>query len=188
VHRIVEHERLPDGAGLRAKGKWAQVRRGRYDLELLLSRFAEWGPAAEEYARRLREAKRYAGPELTYILGLQVSWSADDIVRALEHALEYRAFDARTVERVLQARFRPRTLAEQIASTTRARIQGVMRDHPVSQRPLSSYQTLRTGDSLFAVDREETCDAQEAPVSEEHDETQAISASEESNSPSETSS
>lgn len=184
VHRIVEHERLPDGAGLRAKGKWAHVRRGRYDVELLLSRFAEWGPAAEEYARRLRETKRYAGPELTHILGLQVSWSADDIVHALEHAIEYRAFNARTVERILQARFRPRTLAEQIASTTRARIQDVMRDHPVSQRPLSSYQTLRAGDSMLAEDREEICDAQETPASEaeEHDEAQAISALEESNS------
>jgi transposase len=169
VHRIAEHERLRDGAGLRAKGEWARVRRGRYDIELLLSRFEEWGPAAEEYARRLRETKRYPGPELSLILGLQVSWSADDIVRAIEHALEYRAFDARTVERILQTRFRPRTLEEQIASSTRAHIQHVMRDHPVSQRPLSSYQTLRTGDSRLIDNNEEKCDAQETTTTEETD-------------------
>lgn len=167
VHRIAEHERLRDGAGLRAKGKWAQLRRGRYDIELLSSRFEQWGAVAEEYARRLREAKRYVGPELSHILNLQVTWSADDIVRALKHALEYRAFDAHTVERILQARFRPRTLDQQIASSTRARIQHVMRNHPVSQRPLSSYQTLRAGDALITNNNEERHDAKETTRTEE---------------------
>jgi transposase len=164
VHRIAEHERLPDGAGLRAKGESSRVR-GRYDLELLLARMAAWGPAAEEFARRLRAAKRFAGPELTHILGLQLTWSADDIVSALEHALEYEAYDARAVERVLEARFRPRSLAEQIAASTRARIRDVMRDHPVVQRPLASYQTLRIGDPPLAGRIEEQGDEQETPLS-----------------------
>jgi transposase len=167
VHRIAEHERLADGAGQRAQGEWARVRRGRYDVELLLSRFAEWSPAAEEFARRLRKAKRFAGPELTHILGLLSTWSADDIVRALEHALEYEAFDARAVERILEARFRPRTLAEQIASSTRARIQDVMRDHPVVQRSLATYDTLRTGDPPRAGRNEEEAADEQAPLNSE---------------------
>lgn len=178
VHRVAEHERLPDGAGLRVQGEWARARRCRYDVELLLSRVAAWGPAAEEFARRLREVKRFAGPELTHILGLQVTWSADDIVRALEHALEYEAYDARAVERILEARFRPRTLAEQIASSTRAQIQDVMRDHPVGKRPLASYQTLRTGDPPRAGRHEEPGDEQkpqEPPVSAEPDTSQETS-------------
>ena len=166
VHRIAEHERLRDGAGLRARGE-SQPRRLRYDIELLSSRFEQWGSTAEEYVRRLREAKRYAGPELSYILNLQVTWSADDIVRALEHALEYRAFDAKTVERILQARFRPRTVDEQIASSARARIQHVMRDHPVSQRDLSSYQTLRAGDSPLTDNQEKKCDVEQTTRNEE---------------------
>lgn len=170
VHRIAEHERLPNGAGQRAQGAWARARRGRYDIDLLLARMAEWGPAAEEFARRVRAAKRYPGPELTHIVGLVATWSADDIVRALAHALEYQAYDARAVERILEARFRPRTLAEQIASATRARIQDVMRDHPVAQRPLASYHTLRTGDPPLAGRVQETGDEQgdqAAPVSDD---------------------
>lgn len=183
VHRIAEHERLPDGAGLRARGEWGRARRGRYDIELLTARFAAWSPAAEEFAVRLREAKRFAGPQLSHILGLHTTWSADDIVRALEHALEYEAYDARAVERILEARFRPRTLAEQIASSTRAHIQDVMRDHPVAQRPLASYQTLRTGDPPLAGRHEEQNDEQDEQDEQEEQEEQEDPNGEEPSTP-----
>jgi hypothetical protein len=78
-----------------------------------------------------------------------VTWSADDIVKALEHATAYGAFDARAVERILEARFKPRRLAEQIAEATRRQIRETMKDQPVEQRALSSYETLRTGDGCL---------------------------------------
>jgi transposase len=164
VHRLIEHERLPDGAGLRAKGDNGKRPRGRYDVTLLCERLAAFGPEAEEFAERLRTAKRYPGPELSYILGLQLGWSGDDIAKALGHALKYDAYDAHAVERILQARFRPRTLAQQIAESTRTRISELMRDHPVVQRPLHSYETLRTGDSgLAPPQQQERDDDQEEP-------------------------
>jgi transposase len=172
VHRIAEHERLADGGGLRARGEYERARRGRYDVELLTSRFTAWSPVAEEFARRLRKAKRYAGPQLSYILGLHATWSADDIVRALEHALEYEAYNARAIERILETRFRPRTLAEQIASSTSARIKDVMRDHPVVQRSLTSYQTLRTGDPPLAGRDQEQSDEQEQEQDEQEQDEQ----------------
>ena len=147
LHRIAEHERLPDGAGLRQKGDESKRPRGRYDVTLLAERVAALGPAAEQFAERLRTAKRYPGPQLSYILNLQLTWSGDDLEKALAHALEYDAYEAHAVERILQARFRPRTLAQQIAESTRTRIGELMRDHPVVQRPLCSYETLRTGDT-----------------------------------------
>ena len=42
--------------------------------------------------------KRTPGPELDYILRLQVTWSVDDIVAAIEHATKYGAFDGRSIE------------------------------------------------------------------------------------------
>jgi len=144
IHRLVEHERLPDGAGLRqgAGGR----RRRRYDLILLLERLGAWGEVAETFGQRLRQHKRYPGPELNHILGLQLTWSAEDIVEALHHALRYDAYDARAVERILEARFRPRSLEGQIAASTRTRIRDAMREHPVRQRPLTEYAALREGD------------------------------------------
>jgi hypothetical protein len=165
VHRLAEHERLPDGAGLRAEGEKGKRPRGRYDVTLLCERLSAFGPAAEEFAERLRTAKRYPGPELSYILGLQLGWSGDDIAKALAHALKYEAYDARAVERILQARFRPRSLAQQVADSTRARIGELMRDHPIVQRPLQSYQTLRTGDSgVVPAGGEEQNDDPEKPA------------------------
>lgn len=153
VHSVAELERLPDGAGKTASSD--RKRRGRYDVTLLQERFAAWGPSAEDFATKLRLRKRTPGPELDHILKLQVMWSVDDVVAAIEHATKYGAFDARAVERILEARFRPRRLAEQIADATRSQIRDAMREHPVEQRALSSYETLRVGDGFLREPREE---------------------------------
>lgn len=145
VHSVAEWERQADGAGARVRDP-NRRKKGRYDLTLLIERMTSWGPIAEEFARRLRERRRYPGPDLQHILALQLQWSADDIVKALEHAMGYDAYDARAVERIVAAKFAPRRLAEQIADSTRGRIREVMRDHPVAQRAISTYETLRKGD------------------------------------------
>jgi transposase len=153
VHAIADHARIADGAGQTAASD--RKRRGRYDITLLQERFAAWGPSAEDFATKLRMRKRTPGPELDHILKLQVAWSVDDIVAAIEHATKYGAFDGRAIERILEARFRPRRLAEQIADATRAQIRDAMRDHPVEQRALSTYETLRLGDAPLRDSREE---------------------------------
>ncbi len=153
VHAIADHERIADGAGQTAAND--RKRRGRYDITLLQERLAAWGPAAEDFATKLRLRKRAPGPELDHILKLQLTWSVDDIVAAVEHATKYGAFDGRAVERILEARFSPRRLAEQIADATRAQIRDAMRDHPVEQRALSTYETLRLGDAPLRDSREE---------------------------------
>ena len=153
VHRLAELARIPDGAGQTQQSD--RSKRGRHDVTLLQERLAAWDPAAADFATKLRARKRYPGAELNHIVTLQVTWSVDDIVKALVHAMAYGAFDARAVERILEARFKPRRLAEQIADATRDHLREVMKDHPVEQRALSSYQTLRTGDGCLT---EETRD------------------------------
>lgn len=147
VHRVARYERLPDGARQRTGDDRFGRRRRRYDLILLTDRLTAWGEVAADFTHRLRSHKRYAGPELNHILELQLTWSVDDIVGALEHAMRYEAYDARAVQRILEARYAPRTLAEQVAESTRSRIRDAMQDHPVGIRPLSSYTSLRRGDA-----------------------------------------
>ena len=153
VHLIAQHARIRDGAGQTAASE--RKRRGRYDITLLQERFAAWGPSAEDFATKLRLRKRTPGPELDHILRLQVTWSVDDIVAAIEHATKYGAFDGRAVERILEARFSPRRLAEQLAAATRIQIRDAMRDHPVEQRALSTYEALRLGDGPLRDWRQE---------------------------------
>jgi transposase len=146
AQRLVEHERLADGAGVRLPPLASGHRPRRYDVECLLRRIAEWGDTAADFARRLKEAQRYAGLELTRLLNLQLEWSLDDLVAAMRHALDYRCYEVRAVLRILDARFTPRRLEAVIAESTRRRIQEVMKAHPVHSRPLGSYDSLTKGD------------------------------------------
>jgi hypothetical protein len=144
VHRLAEHQRLPDGAGIRPADP--NPHRRRYDLTLLLERLGEWGEIAQAFGKRLQQKRRYSAAELSYILGLQMRWSADDIVQALAHAMSYDAYEARSIERILDARFPPRTLQSQIDDSARNRIRELMQRNPVQQRSLTDYGALRTGD------------------------------------------
>jgi len=63
-----------------------------------------------------------------------------------DHAMLYRALDAAAVERILRARFAPRTLGEQIAQRTKEHVRTIMQGNPVEQRPLSFYSALADGD------------------------------------------
>ena len=148
VHRIAVHQRLAPGAGIRPDHPWVP-KRGRYDIERLISSLAAWGPAAEAFARQLRERKRYSGSELSHLLGLRAQWSADDILGAIAHATGYQAYEVKAVERILVASYTPRRLAEQIADASRRQIQERMLDHPVRQRGLDAYPVLRTGDAAL---------------------------------------
>jgi transposase len=144
ARRLIEHERLPDGA--RIKLNPPHVRKVRYDLDALVERLAGWGERAEAYARGLRAARRYAGPQLVRLLQLQIDWSVDDVVAAMDQAMTYRCFDVAAVQRILETRYSPRRFEDHIADSTRQRIQEVMKDHTVTPRPLSTYTALRDGD------------------------------------------
>lgn len=149
VHRIAVHQRMASGAGIRPDHPWVG-KRGRYDIERLIASLAAWGPAAETFARQIREHKRCSGSELSHLLGLRAQWSADDILGAVTHAAQYQAYEVKAVERILAARYTPRRLAEQIADASRRQIQERMLDHPVRQRGLDAYDVLRTGDAALA--------------------------------------
>ncbi|MFQ5600467.1 MAG: IS21 family transposase, partial [Candidatus Krumholzibacteriia bacterium] len=144
ARRLIEHERLPTGA--RIKLPPLHAKRVRYDLDELGERVGLWGEVAAAFAAGVRRARRYPGPELVRVLQLNVNWSADDIVAAMEHAINYRCYEVGKLGRILEARFTPRRFEDVIAESTRARIHEVMKAHPVTPRPLASYETLEKGD------------------------------------------
>ena len=145
VHRIIEYDRIPDGAGLdTGHGK----RKQRHDLGLLADRVAQWGCESAEFVRNLRVHHRCPGPHMAHLLHLQMEWSLDDIVAAIHHAIQYGAYNANAVERILNARFVPRKLLDQVADATRAQVKKAMDDHPVVQRGLDEYESLKMGDPM----------------------------------------
>ncbi|MGE3376562.1 MAG: IS21 family transposase [Vicinamibacteria bacterium] len=150
ARRVGEHERLP--AGARVKLEPESAKRVRYDVDELVARVGAWGEGAAVFAARVRERRRCAGAELVRVLQLQVSWSLDDLVEAMQHATSYGCYEVTKLQRILEARFTPRRFEEQIAEASRERIQGVMKQHPVSLRPLTAYDALSRGDRALSSD------------------------------------
>ena len=153
ARRLIEHQRLPEGAGIKLDPP--HVRRVRYDVDELALRVGQWGEVARAFAAGVRAHRRCAGAELVRLLQLQIDWSPEDIVAAMEQALAYDCFELARVQRILELRFSPRRFMDSIAEATRRRIHEVMKENPVGQRPIADYEVLQTGDRALEGPAEE---------------------------------
>lgn len=139
---IVRHERAPKGARMTLPG--ADIHRlktSRYGLESVQTQFLELGEHAEEFLRGLKESQpKNAGFHARTILHLKERYHCDDISRALAHACRYHAYDGKALERILSARFQPRSLEairnERAADELRKALP------KIEQRSLAEYSVL----------------------------------------------
>jgi transposase len=135
---VASHERAPDGLGkmmenpLHRKSKHI-----RYGLEPVREAFLAFGEEAEAFLNGLKNINpRNPGFQARYILSLKEKYASTDILSALAYATRYRAFDAKTVERVLYAKAKPRTLESFRNEKARKRLENLPK---VRQRPLEEY-------------------------------------------------
>jgi transposase len=139
---IIRHERAPKGAGITLPG--ADIHRlktGRYGLESVLEQFLALGEPAEDFLRGLKESQsKNAGFHARSILHLKERYHCDDISSALAHAGRYHAYDCKALERILTARFQPRSLEairnERAADELRKALP------KIEQRSLAEYAVL----------------------------------------------
>jgi hypothetical protein len=145
ARRLVEHERLADGAKIQL-AQLPGMRRPRGDVDQLLVQLAQWHEDALAFARAVRERSRQAAAQLARLVMLQGQWNREDVLKAMRHAMGYACFDVAAVERILLARYTPRSLPEAIAERSLEQIRQLMKDHPVPRRSVNSYPCLRRGD------------------------------------------
>ncbi len=145
VEILARHERGPRNSRLYIPPPQKLTRPRRRPVGELLACFETWGQSAHQFARCIQQRKRYAAVELAHLLELRTSYSAEDILRAIQHASRYGAYDAGSVERILQATAKPRTLEDLIAENARHRIRQSMASSPVTQRGLAAYARLLSG-------------------------------------------
>lgn len=140
LHVVARHQRKPDGA--RAKEELPEHRRDkkvRYGLEPTRETFEGLGSGAPAFLAGLAERHpRNGGFHARRILLLREHYHSDDIHRALEHAQRYQAFDCVAVERIVRARYRPRTLEETVKHKASEQLRAVL--PRIAQRPLADYQ------------------------------------------------
>jgi hypothetical protein len=138
---IAHHERKPMGAcqtvedpNHRKSGKV------RYGLEPVKETFLALGDSAPDFLKGLKDRHpHHCGFQARYILRLKEHYHCQDIHTALVHAARYYAFDAKTVERILKARFRPRPL-EFVSSRSVSQSLALLPE--VKQRSLDQYSAL----------------------------------------------
>ncbi|MCP4756910.1 MAG: IS21 family transposase [Proteobacteria bacterium] len=139
---VAGHERLLPGAGKTSEKSEHRISsRIRYGLEPVKDAFLQIGEAAEYFLKGLKEDyPRNCGHHARLVLNMKERYHTEAINRALEHATRYHAFDANTIERILKAKARPRTL-ESIVNEKASSI--LKKNLPeIRQRSLDEYSLL----------------------------------------------
>ena len=113
------HELAPRGQGLKIRLPAHRIRLAEnapVHLDILRERFLHLAECAREYLVGLALVHpRNLRHHLCRLLELRDVYSTADLGRAIRHALSYKAFDARTVERILSRTAKPRCLEAAIA-------------------------------------------------------------------------
>jgi hypothetical protein len=76
------------------------------------------------------------------VLGLLATYHRDDLKRALERAVRYRAYSWSAVERILAAQARPRSVWESLEAEAQEQLDAIFRECPLKVRPTAEYQPL----------------------------------------------
>lgn len=148
VKEIARHELYPTGSAgnRRSLPAHAPGRDQLHKRELLAQRFAEFGPAGVRFFEELLRARRNGKDEAARVLGLLAIYHREDLVRALERAVRYRAFSWSAAERILAAQAKPRSAMEALAMEARDQLDQVLRQTPLAPRSTADYQMLLEDD------------------------------------------
>jgi transposase len=144
VKEIARHELYPSGTNGQKRSLTAHSP-GRDQMqkrELLQQRFAEFGAEGVRFFDELLRSRRNGKDEAARVLGLLTVYRREDLVRALERAVRYRAFSWSAVERILAAQAKPRSAMEALTIEAREQLNELLRQLPLEPRPTSEYQAL----------------------------------------------
>lgn len=135
---IAHHERKPMGANEKVEDPGHRKSdKIRYGLEPVKEAFLALGDGAEAFLKGLKARHpRYCGVQARHILRLKERYHCQDIHAALVHALKYYAFDGKTIERILKARFTPRPLETMDSRSVQQTFSSLPQ---IKQRPLEDY-------------------------------------------------
>jgi hypothetical protein len=98
------------------------------------------GLAARAFLSALESARpRSAAYHARHILTLRQRYDTRDVVKALDHAQRFGAFDHTAIERILLARATPRRLDEYVASK---RVEALLGESRTQARDLTEYDAL----------------------------------------------
>ncbi len=110
--------------------------------EALRERFAQLGPVAVRFLEGLLTAQRCGWDQAQKVLALLGTYRRDDLLAALDRAVRYGAFAAKSIERILAVQARPKTALEHLAEDKPSHLAELLGDDPTPPRPATEYQHL----------------------------------------------
>ena len=110
--------------------------------EVLRERFAELGALAVRFLEGLLTAQRCGWDHAQKVLALLGIYRRDDLLAALERAVRYGAFSAKSIERILAVQARPKTCWDRMAEEKPSHLGELLSDDPTPPRPATEYQNL----------------------------------------------
>ncbi len=110
--------------------------------EVLRGRFAELGALAVRFLEGLLSAQRCGWDHAQKVLALLGIYRREDLLAALERAVRYGAFSAKSIERILAVQARPKTCWDRMAEEESSHLGELLSDDPTPPRPATEYQNL----------------------------------------------
>ena len=163
---IAQHPLLPRGA---QRTSVLEGHRPRFadrgpDLDQLRVAFAAMDERAAAFLSALEKAlPRSAGYHARNVLAMRERWNTDELVRALEHARAFGAFEHGAIERILMVRASPRRLDEYVAEATARKLERAVTQSCTEPRDLTEYDALPCRGSTPQSNEEAPCPAEAAP-------------------------
>lgn len=144
IQEIARHELFPSGTtgrkhSLPAHSPGRDLKQKR---ELLKQRFAEFGPDGILFFNELLRTRHHGKDEALRVLRLLTVYRREDLARALERAVRYRAFSWSAVERIVAAQARPRSAMESLAIEAQEHLEEILQQTPLAPRSTAEYQPL----------------------------------------------
>jgi hypothetical protein len=110
--------------------------------EVLRERFAELGALAVRFLEGLLSTQRCGWDHAQKVLVLLGIYRREDLLAALERAVRYGAFSAKSIERILAVQARPKTCWDRMAEEKPSHLGELLSDDPTPPRSATEYQHL----------------------------------------------
>ena len=137
---VARHRLLPKGSKGQHRSDPAHRPTGdvKEQEEVLRERFARLGEVAQRFLEGLLRAHRDGKSQARKVLSFLSLYRTGDVLAAIERALRYHAFSAKSVERILAVQARPRPPLECMNDQYRPSVS----EPPVGPRSTADYQQL----------------------------------------------
>jgi hypothetical protein len=97
---------------------------------------------AVRFLEGLLSAQRCGWDQAQKVLALLGTYHREDLLAALERAVRYGAFAAKSIERILAVQARPKTCWDRLAEEGSSHLKDLLSDDPTPPRPATDYPHL----------------------------------------------